>query len=146
NLALAVFDANTGARASNVISLNAFFGLAPVLANNIYGPSLSDPKCYFDPDTQRWFVTVLELDVNPTTGRFTGPSSVLIAVSKTSNIFGAFNIFKINTTNDGSNGTQIHPGCPCLPDQPLFGADFHGFYISTNEFPIFQNGFNGANI
>jgi hypothetical protein len=33
-----------------------------------------------------------------------------------------------------------------LPDQPLIGLDKNGFYITTNEFPIFVNGFNGAQI
>ncbi|MFI5254552.1 MAG: hypothetical protein ACHQ15_03765, partial [Candidatus Limnocylindrales bacterium] len=31
-------------------------------------------------------------------------------------------------------------------DQPLLGADATGIFISTNEFPIFADGFNGAQI
>ena len=49
------------------------------------------------------------------------------------------------TTNDGTNGVS-HPGCPCFGDQPLIGADAKGFYVSTNEFPIFAAGFNGAQV
>ena len=37
-------------------------------------------------------------------------------------------------------------GCPCLGDQPLIGADANGFYVTTNEFPILEDGFNGAQV
>ena len=33
-----------------------------------------------------------------------------------------------------------------LGDQPLIGADLNGFYVTTNEFPIVGDGFNGAQI
>jgi len=33
-----------------------------------------------------------------------------------------------------------------LGDQPLIGADANGFYVSTNEFPLFSAGFNGAQV
>jgi hypothetical protein len=49
-------------------------------------------------------------------------------------------------TNDGRNGEQTHPGCPCEGDQPLLGIDANGVYITTNEFPINGPGFNGAQI
>src|SRR5262249_31319782 len=58
----------------------------------------------------------------------------------------SYNIFAIDTTDDGSAGTPAHFGCPCFPDEPLIGADAHGFYISTNEFAIFGPRFNGAQI
>ena len=44
----------------------------------------------------------------------------------------------IDVTNDGTDGTPTHPGCPCFGDQPLIGADAHAFWVSTNEFPMFQ--------
>ena len=39
-----------------------------------------------------------------------------------------------------------HPGCPCLGDQPLLGFDATGMYITTNEYPVFGPGFNGAQV
>ncbi len=111
----------------------------------MYGPFTSDPKCHFDADNGgHFFLTILELDVDPPTGDFTGGSHVYLAVSKTSDPTGAWTTYVIDTTNDGSNGTPSHAGCPCLGDQPLIGADANGFYISTNEFPLFEDGFNGA--
>jgi hypothetical protein len=39
-----------------------------------------------------------------------------------------------------------NPGCPCLGDQPLIGADKYGFFITTNEFSLNGPEFNGAQI
>jgi hypothetical protein len=152
NTVLRVKNASTGANVTNVIPINQFFGLAPEIVrppNPIsYGPFTSDPKCYFDPATSRWFLTILEVDTNPSTGAFEDSSSVLIAVSQTADPTGAWNVYSLDTTNDGSNGTPDHPGCPCLGDQPLIGADANAFFVSTNEYSLEPFGayFNGAQI
>lgn len=135
---------------TGVVDLNTFFGLAAQINRQrnpvVYGPFLSDPKCYYDPQTARWFLTVLEIDTNPYTGAFGYRSATLLAVSQTSDPTGAYTLFSIDATDDGSGGTPKHPNCPCLGDQPLIGADSNGFYISTNEFPLATAGFNGAQI
>lgn len=138
NDVFAVYD-TAGNPFTAPVSANAFFGVAPDAA------SLSDPKAYYDQDLQRWFVTMLELDVDPVTGNLTGRTHVYIAVS-TSNLPTNFKVFAIDTTDNGTLGTPAHPSCPCLPDQPLIGADNYGFYVSTNEFGLFRNGFNGTQI
>jgi hypothetical protein len=112
----------------------------------VFGDFTSDPKCYYDPDVQRFFLTLLQADVDPATGNLTGPTSVLIAVSQTSDPTASWYTYKLNTTNDGTNGTPSHPACPCLGDQPLIGADANGFYVTTNEFSTLGSGFNGAQI
>ena len=131
------------------LSLNKFFNLPSAIirgANPVFGPFTSDPKAYYDPDVMRFFVTMLEIDQDAATGAFQGHSSVLIAVSKTSDPNGDWYIYSLDTTNDGTNGTPVHAGCPCFGDQPLTGADANGFYVSTNEFPLFSAGFNGAQV
>lgn len=147
NTALAV-RSTSGVLLSGPTALNQFFGLKPEIdrINIVFGDFTSDPKCYFDPATQRWFLTVLQADVDPPTGNFTGATHVLIAVSQTSNPTGNWRVFSLNTTDDGTNGTPSHTDCPCLGDQPLIGADANGFYVTTNEFPLFTNGFNGAQV
>ena len=149
NLVVGLRDSLTNTRIGAVTSLNKFFGLPSAIQRPplavVRGPVTSDPKCLYDSDTKRFFVTILKAEVNPTTGAFLGSTSVLIAVSKTSDPTQGFQIFDLNTTNDGSNGVS-NPDCPCLPDQPLIGMDKNGLYISTNEFPLFANGFNGAQI
>jgi hypothetical protein len=146
NLAIRV-RSKAGASLTSTRALNAFFNLTPAITRStppVYGPFTSDPKCYFDNDTKRWFVTILEIDTNPATGDLLGKSSVMIAVSKTEDPTGEWNIYSFDTTN--TTGTPEHTGCPCFGDQPLIGADANGFYITTNEFPIFGDGFNGAQV
>jgi len=56
NNALAVYD-TSGNRLSGPTAMSQFFGLAPeiVRPSGPFGPFVSDPKAYFDSDTQRWF-------------------------------------------------------------------------------------------
>lgn len=146
NNAIAVYDLS-GNLLSGPTPMNQFFGLAPEVSTAtppVFGPFVSDPKAYFDSDTQRWFVTEVILDVDPSTGNLTGTSGVIIAVSTSPVATGTYNVFRLDTTD--VTGTPDHAGCPCLGDQPLIGADAHGFYITTNEFPVFQAGFNGAQV
>ncbi|HTD44288.1 MAG TPA: hypothetical protein VK687_08915 [Bryobacteraceae bacterium] len=148
NSAVALYSATTGALLAGPIGINEFFGLPPAIlrpAPFVFGPDVTDPRVYYDSTTGRWFLTAGEIDRNSATGQFASPghSSVLIAVSTTSSpLF--YNLFALDTTDD--TGTPDHAGCPCLADQPLIGADANGFYVSTNEFPIFGPGFNGAQI
>ena len=147
NTAVQVFDSAGNAKTAPT-ALNQFFNLAPEInrTTGIYGDFTSDPKCYYDSDTGHFFLTILQIDVVPTTGAFGSRTHVYIAVSKTSNPTGSWNILSFDTTDDGANGTPSHANCPCLGDQPLIGADKYGFYVTTNEFPLFSNGFNGAQV
>lgn len=129
------------------VGLNEFFKLPVSIVRGPptkFGPFTSDPKVYFDADTQRWFVTLLEIDQDVNTGAFLPHSAVLLAVSQTANPAAGWNLFSLDTTN--ATGSADHAGCPCFGDQPLIGADRYGFYISTNEFPLFASGFNGAQV
>ncbi|HEX7974878.1 MAG TPA: hypothetical protein VF498_10745, partial [Anaerolineales bacterium] len=149
NLAMSIYD-KQGNLLAGPTALNQFFKLAPeiVRPNGPFGDFTSDPKCYYDAPTGRWFLTMLQIDVDPATGNLAKRSHTEIAVSKTNDPTGEWFLYSIDTTNDGLNGTPAHAGCElgCLGDQPLIGADAYGFYISTNEFPTFVNGFNGAQI
>ncbi len=145
NLALRV-RSTVGATAQTV-SLNKFFVGDSAFQRSIrqYGRFVSDPKAYYDAAHQRWFATVLTIATNPNTGAPLPESDIRIAVSRTADPTGAWRIYTLDTTN-GSGSTPRHPGCPCFGDQPLLGADAHGLYVSTNEFPILNRGFNGAQI
>src|SRR5205814_3405301 len=128
-------------RLSGPTALNPFFGLpsaveydpatgAPVL----FGPFLVDPKCYYDPDTARWFVTIGVIDEDPFTGAWLGTTSLFIAVSQTSDPTGSYYLYRLDTTPSG------------LPDQPLIGADAFGFFLSYNSFLFPDLAFNGGEI
>lgn len=146
NNAIAVYD-RSGKMVAGPVGVNEFFGYAPGIdrTTGVFGPFMGDIKCLFDPGTRRWFLSSFNLEQDPTTGEFTGHTSVDWAVSKTSNPAGGYTIFSIDTTN-GDGTLPGHPGCPCLSDQPLIGVDAYGFYISTNEFSFFGPEFNNAQL
>src|SRR6266404_3549487 len=150
NTALAAYN-TSGVLLAGPIALNEFFNLPPEIVRSVpavFGPFISDPRTYFDPATQRWFVTALEIDTDSNTGAFLGHSEIEIAVSKTSDPTGDYFLYKLDVTNSQLPYPEaaLHPGSPCFGDQPLIGADQFGFYITTNEFPIFVAGFNGAQV
>jgi hypothetical protein len=142
NDALTVFDAQ-GDQYIAPVALNQFYGLAPSLNRTTgrFGPFVTDPQCYFDPDTGHWFHTAAVLSLNPRTGAFTNKYAyTALAVSKTSDPLGAYYRYRINAKDAN------HPGCPCFGDQPLIGADKYGFYINTAEYSILGPAFNGPQI
>jgi hypothetical protein len=147
NDALRVYD-TAGTPLSPTTALNEFYKLKPAIIRKplTFGDFVSDPKCYFDPADQRWFVTALQIGLDPATGAFVPPTHLEIAVSQTSDPTAKWNLFSIDTTDDGKNGTPKHANCPCFGDQPLIGADANGFYISTNEYGLVNFPFNGAQI
>ena len=144
NDVIRVFD-TSGTPLTGVEDLNTFFGLAAQVVRGpprVNGPFLSDPKCFYDKQTRRWFVSELMEDNGNNEGA-TIRNFNLLAVSQTSDPTGAFTVFKYDVTDDGLKGTPNHGGCPCFGDQPLLGADKFGIYQSTNEF---GGTFNGAQI
>jgi len=147
NNAIAVYG-RSGKLLGGPKALSQFFNLLPEVIRSAppaYGQFISDPRCYFDQATQRWFVTELEMDTDPATGALGTKSSILIAVSASADPTGAYYVYSFDTTNGDGTDPQ-HPNCPCFGDQPLIGADANGFYVTTNEFPISGPGFNGAQI
>jgi hypothetical protein len=148
NDVLRVFD-TSGKALIGVVDLNTFYGYPAAInrSTGVRGPFVTDPSCYFDPGTQRWFQVVLTLDSNPN-GSFTGTNHLDIAVSQTANPTGAWTIYRVPVQDNGTGGTPNH-GCSlgfCLGDYPHIGADANGFYVTTNEYSFFGPEFIGAQI
>jgi hypothetical protein len=150
NNAIEIFDATGHSFGFEALSL--FFGLPPtffVKNGQIvgpFGPFLSDPKAYFDATNHHFFVTELEIDVDPVTGNTTSKSHILIAVSQTDNpVTSVWNVFTLDVSNDGD---ARFGGCPtgCFGDQPLIGADANGFYVATNAFALPPGAFKGGQL
>ena len=90
----------------------------------------------------------MDLEQDPATGAYTGRNYIDLAVSASGDPNGAWNIYRIPGMNDGTEGTPNH-GCaggPCFADYPHIGVDKNGVYITTNEFPLFADGFTGAQV
>ncbi len=139
NDVLKIYD-TTGRQLVGPVDLNTFYGYPAALDRTQpslpRGPSLTDPVCYFDPDTQRFFHVVLTLDHVGTTANLSGTNHLDIAVSQTSNPTGAWNLFKLPVQNNGTEGTPDHH-CTngfCLGDYPHIGADANAIFLTTNEF------------
>ncbi len=149
NTAIQVFD-TSGTPLTAPTALNQLFEAVPAVDRTTitFGDFIGDEKCYFDPDTQRFFVSSFRLPLVPTTGAYpTDESHVMLAVSATADPTGAWNVYDLDTT-DGDGSQAGHAHCPCLSDQPLIGADHYGFYISTNEYSLEPFGayFNGEQL
>jgi hypothetical protein len=151
NVAFAVYN-ESGTQLTATTALNQFYKRSPAIIRGttpVFGDFLSDPKCYWDPVGKRFIQTILEVDAP---GNFNGVAPfnrthVLIAISQTSNPTGSWNLYSLDTSSDGLNGTPKHTGCPCLPDQPLLGANRDGVFIDVNEFQDNPNFFfNGGQI
>ena len=128
------------------VDLNSFYGYAPAInrRTGVRAQFVTDPSCLYDAATQRFFLVVLTLETHPN-GAFTTVNHLDIAVSQTSNPTGSWTIYRVDVTNDGSNPSPSN-ACPCLGDYPHIGADANGFYVTTNAYPWFGNGFDGAQI
>src|SRR5579863_2419367 len=100
----------------------------------------SDPRCYYDKVTNTWFAIILFINSSSTRARTD------IAVNTSGDPTKPWTVYHLDATDDGTNGTPSHPGCPCLGDQPLLGIDSNNLYISTNEFSILGPQANSAQI
>jgi hypothetical protein len=133
-------------------SLNAFLGYPPAIVRVgelTIGPQVTDPSCIFDARAHKFIVVALTYDVVPTgdeAGNPTGPNRIDIAVTSSAAPTVAIQRYSIPTQNDGTASTPSHPNCPCIGDFPQLGMDDNGVYITTNEYPWFEDGFNGAQI
>jgi hypothetical protein len=149
NDVLRVYD-TAGNPVTGVTDQNSFYGYPPAInrTTGAFGPFMADPSCLFDRVTRRWFHVILTLDVDPVSGAFVGTNHLDIAVSKTSDPTGEWAIYRLPVQDDGTQGTPDHncEGGPCLGDYPQIGADAFGFYITTNEYPFFADGFHAAQV
>jgi hypothetical protein len=127
NNALTVYDASGNNLLGGALAMSLFFGLPPeftvdlsTFAVTSFGPSTSDPRVLYDGSTGHFFISEAEIDTDPQTGNLGTHSHFLFAVSLDANPFHGFNVFSLDTTNDGD--TRFG-SCPCFGDQPLIGFD-----------------------
>jgi len=121
-----------GSKQGRAFYLNDFFNEDPNTAN------ASDPSCYYDQATKRFYADMLFYD-SDSSGNFTGASRIDIAVSDTGDAAGKYHVYSFDVTKDGSADLN-------LGDYPQIGADAQGVYITTNSYPFFAKGFGGAQL
>src|ERR1019366_9609465 len=100
NSALAVYDI-LGQPVSAPVDIAGFFQFPASTATS--SSFASDPKCYYDQATGRFFATILRL-VSDASGNMNG-SNLDIAVSQSNDPRGRWKVFEVNLTDDGSGGS-----------------------------------------
>ena len=109
------------------LSLNEFFGVPTsfVRPDGPFGPFVFDVSCQYDRAAKRWFVLADWLSLDPKTGDFSGPAGFYIAVSRTPRPLGSFDVYSVDTTNNGKNGTPNHHCSSgfCFGDYPHMAID-----------------------
>ncbi len=126
NNAVTFYDPD-GVQLANTVPSYAFFDQPST-------DFFSDPRCYYDSSTQRWFFTEFIAPIFLSTA----PSTQFLAVSNSSDPLGGYTIWSIPTSDSST------PGCPCFGDFDQLGVDDNGIYISTNEFGNTSGAYNGV--
>jgi hypothetical protein len=130
--------------AFTIYRTNGAVVLGPLNVNVLFNEGLtqftSDPRCYYEKTTHTWIAIILFINSTNTEARTD------IAINHSGDPTTPWTVYHLEATDDGTSGTPVHPGCPCLGDQPLLGLDGNNVYISTNEFSILGPAFNGAQI
>ena len=98
----------------------------------------SDPRCYYDAPTKRWFYQEFIVGTVNSAGKVVTPSTEFEAVSNTPDPAGSYTIWSWDTTDVGQ------PHCPCFGDYDNLGADANGIFVATDEFPVSGPGYNGV--
>jgi hypothetical protein len=114
--------------------------LAPISSASAFGSpgvAFSDPRCYYDSATQRWFFQELTLGRFNAAGKLVTPSREYEAVSDTPDPTAGFTVYSWETTD--ASGRD----CPCFGDYDNFGADNNGIYVSTIELNLTTGNLNG---
>lgn len=127
NVVMAIYDTNFN-KLSGDMALNAFFGIPDSWFS-------SDPRCYYDPGTNRFFVTMLSYDDSATS------FFINVAVSQSPNPQLGWYIYFIDTTDV----CQPVVG-DCVADQPLLSANRDALFISANMFSFSGTEFFGSDI
>ncbi len=122
NTTVAEYD--TSGNLNAYASLYDFMGLALTTTSSI--DLLSDPRCIFDPGSGNFYVTATHASADGT------ETDVRLAVMNANTM--NKKLYLIPTTNDSGSFPINDPGCPCIEDEPLLGANGTSVFISGNEF------------
>ncbi len=116
----------------------------PFNVNGPFGEGLteftSDPRCYYDQADNTWFATILAINKGET------GSTLDIAVNTSGDPRTVWTDYRIDTTGTGAHHSPRGAGCPCFGDQPTLGIDGSNLYVTTNQFSLATEQFDGAQI
>jgi hypothetical protein len=105
-----------------------FFGLPA-------GTVLSGARAYND-GVGRWFV----IESATVSGRKGAQSAIYLAVSRTTDPFGQWSVFRLDT----SDSADTAGGCPCFDNLAQLGGNGWGLYVSANQYSAATGHFTGT--
>jgi hypothetical protein len=137
NNAVQVYTASGTPLLQKPLATNQVFGLPPAINydTGMSGVFPTDMRVFYDPGVNRWFI-LQRAQCCDSAGNDVNRSQIYIAVSVTGDPTGAYNNYFIDTTDSHRAGCTYG----CLADFPQIGSDQYGFYISSNEYPIYWSG------
>jgi hypothetical protein len=129
------------------IAQTSFFGLPPSIDRSTNpptfpGPSVGDPKCAYDPGSGRMVLLTWGTGQDPDNGGFTGTNDYYIAVAKTHNVIGNYNLYDLSLDPPGSQ--DCDPAC--LSDHPTLSTDANTIVTTYNKYNAETGEFFGARI
>src|ERR1700694_355421 len=129
NTSFAVYSTTGTLQAGWPKNAQNFFGVPNPGICDPNGPFLSDPRAFYDPKDGRFWVA--ELQVEGAFGLNSCPEKTLywIAVSKTNNPNGVWNVYAFNMAINVSKSCAT-----CAADYTQFGFDQTAIYFSGNMF------------
>jgi hypothetical protein len=141
NNAIQVYSQDGTAQLPKVLSSNELFGVSAAIdrTTGVQGVYPTDMRVHYDQTINRWIV-LQRSQANDSDGFSLPSSKFYMAVSRTADPLGDFNIYEADTTD------SMSPSCPCIADYPQIGADDFGFYIASNEYNAYTESFMNAQI
>ncbi len=129
------------------IAQTSFFGLPPSIDRTqvpptFPGPSLGDPKCIFDAGTRRMILLTWGTGQDPNDGSFNGQNDYFIAVAKSGDVLGNYNLYDISLDPPGSKGCDP----VCESDHPTLSVDANTIVTTYNKYGGPNLDFEGARI
>ncbi len=95
-----------------------------------------DPRCYFDPQTNRWFASQIWLTEIGASAQF-GWAGEFVAVSTSPVPTGSWHVYFIPDQFNAQGVDHCNTTTnPCFGDQPLLGVNGNAVFISANEYTL----------
>jgi hypothetical protein len=125
-------------------SLSTFWSLSGVqlpAASSGYSSFVSDPRVIYDPSSEHWFASSIDVMENNSTGNVSQANDFLVAVSKNSNPLDGWTGFKV-----AADTASLPAGGPTFADFPTLGITSNFVTIGANNFtvPNSQNQFSST--
>jgi hypothetical protein len=126
NTSFAVYNASGALQAGWPKTAQSFFNVANPGSCDPNGPFLEDPRAFYDPVGQRFWVAALQLEGAFGLNSCPEKSTLWVAVSKTSDPRGAWSVYAFNMRHGTTNAA----------DFAQIGLDAQAFYFGANMFDV----------